>query len=153
MDTLFPVDASRQPVVTVKNGEVFTNSRDVAAFFEKRHDHVLRDIDTLIAHAPDLGDRQFVRIETPHPTIPGRMDRSFDLTRDGFTLLAMVDTIHQRPDGTAKRTFSENRERFVESEDFIELTSDEIRTMSIFPARTARATLITRRGYLKLVKP
>ncbi|WP_428030035.1 hypothetical protein [Ancylobacter sp.] len=65
----------------------------------------------------------------------------------------MVDAIHQRPEGTAGRTSRENRARFVEGEDYVELTSDEIRTMSIFPVRTARATLITRRGYLKLVKP
>lgn len=69
---------------------------------------------------------------------------------------AMVDEIHQRPDGTASRNFRDNRERFVEGVDFIELTSDEIRRMSaegVFPPRTARGTIITERGYLKLVKP
>lgn len=69
---------------------------------------------------------------------------------------AMVDEIHQRADGTASRNFRDNRDRFVEGVDFIELTSDEIRRMSaegIFPPRTARGTLITGRGYLKLVKP
>lgn len=69
---------------------------------------------------------------------------------------AMVDEIHQRVDGTAKRNFNENRDRFIEGEDFTELTSDEIRTMSregVFPARSARGTILTRRGYLKLVKP
>ncbi|WP_157970180.1 ORF6N domain-containing protein [Pelagibacterium sediminicola] len=68
----------------------------------------------------------------------------------------MVDEVHQRADGTASRNFRENRQRFVEGEDFIELTSDEIRRMSdagAFPARTARGTILTRRGYLKLVKP
>lgn len=52
------------------------------------------------------------------------------------------------PDGTAGRNFRENRERFVEGEDFIELTSDEIRRMTkagVFPHRTARGTLLTRR--------
>jgi ORF6N domain len=69
---------------------------------------------------------------------------------------AMVDRIHQRPDGTAGRTFRDNRERFVEGVDYFEPTSDEIRRMSlegIFPERTARGKLITRRGYLKLIKP
>lgn len=69
---------------------------------------------------------------------------------------AMVDAIHQRPEGTAGRTFRENRSRFVEGEDYVDLTSDEIRRMSetgTFPPRSARGTLITRRGYLKLVKP
>lgn len=69
---------------------------------------------------------------------------------------AMIDKVHERPDGTAGRNFRENRTRFVEGEDFVELTSDEIRRMSadgIFPARTARATVLTQRGYLKLTKP
>lgn len=69
---------------------------------------------------------------------------------------ALVDRVHRRPDGTARRTFNENEARFVEGEDFFDLTSDEIRTMSadgVFPPRTARGKLITRRGYLKLAKP
>lgn len=69
---------------------------------------------------------------------------------------AQVDRVHERPDGTAGRTFRDNRARFVEGEDFIEPTSDEIRRMSqagLLPERSARAILITKRGYLKLVKP
>lgn len=64
---------------------------------------------------------------------------------------AMIDKVHQRPEGTAKRAFNENRDRF-DAADFIELTSNEIRTMSVFAPRTARATLITKRGYLKIAK-
>ena len=64
------------------------NSRDVAEMFGKRHDHVLRDIDQ-ICHAPNLGDGWFREVVSGHPTVVGRVDRSFDLTRDGFTLLAM----------------------------------------------------------------
>lgn len=64
---------------------------------------------------------------------------------------AMIDKVHQRPEGTAKRAFNENRDRF-DAADFIELTSNEIRTMSVFAPRTARATLITKRGYLKICK-
>jgi hypothetical protein len=68
---------------------------------------------------------------------------------------AAVDRVHQRPDGTAGRSFREHRSRFVLGEDFLEPTSDEIRRMSaegIFPARSARGILLTRRGYLKLTK-
>ena len=40
----------------------------------------------------------------------------------------MVDAIHQRAKGTAGRNFRENRERFVEGEDFVALDQpDEIR--------------------------
>lgn len=64
------------------------NSRDVAEKFGKRHDHVMRDVDSLL-HAPNLGDGWFREVSNEHPTISGRVDRSFDMTRDGFTLLAM----------------------------------------------------------------
>ena len=68
---------------------------------------------------------------------------------------AMVNAIHQRPEGTAKRTFAENRSRFIEGEDFVLAPAshrDEFRTFGIeVPNRGL--TLITRRGYLKLVKP
>ena len=32
--------------------------------------------------------------------------------------LAMIDSVHQRPEGTAKRNFTENRHRFIDGEDF-----------------------------------
>jgi len=35
------------PIVTIRNGKVFANSRDVADFFGKRHDNVLQSIDRL----------------------------------------------------------------------------------------------------------
>lgn len=47
-------------MVFAKDGEVFANSRDVAEFFGKRHDAVLRDIRSLVAKEPDLGLHSFV---------------------------------------------------------------------------------------------
>lgn len=70
---------------------------------------------------------------------------------------AMVDKIHQRPDGTAGRTFRENRARFVEGEDFTSASIDEIRRLApaLAEGRSGGKPIIflTRRGYLKLVKP
>lgn len=69
--------------------------------------------------------------------------------------LAMIDQVHRRPDGTARRNFAEHRARLIEGEDFIELTADEIRTQSLgtsFRPRTGKAMLITESGYLMLVK-
>lgn len=65
-----------------------------------------------------------------------------------------IDTVHERPEGTAKRNFKENRKRFIESEDFFvakktEFSLDEFRTLEI-PNRGL--TLITESGYLMLVK-
>ncbi|WP_395696990.1 ORF6N domain-containing protein [Methylocella sp.] len=68
---------------------------------------------------------------------------------------AMIDKVHGRPEGTAGRTFRENRDRFVEGEDAFSLCNDEIRRSidaGIFPAKTTQAKFITRRGYLKIVK-
>lgn len=69
--------------------------------------------------------------------------------------LAMVDEVHERPEGTARRNFSENRPRFIEAEDFFEVTASEIRTQSLteaFPPRTPKGILLTESGYLMLVK-
>ena len=69
--------------------------------------------------------------------------------------LAMIDKVHGRADGTAKRNFSNNRARLVEGEDYRELTADEIRTQSlshVFPARTPKGIVLMETGYLMLVK-
>jgi hypothetical protein len=69
--------------------------------------------------------------------------------------LSMIDQVHQRPDGTARRNFAEHRARLIERDDFIEVTADEIRMQSlgtVFPPRTGKAMLITESGYLMLVK-
>lgn len=75
------------PVVFVRDGGVFANSRDVAEFFDKAHAHVLRDIDLMISEAPEASSNFGL---CPYSAVSGgREYRSFDLTRDGFTLLAM----------------------------------------------------------------
>lgn len=72
------------PVVTLKDGIAFANSRDVAEFFDKRHDNVLRDIAALMSG----GVLNFEETLHTHPQ-NGRTYRSYDMTKDGFTLLAM----------------------------------------------------------------
>lgn len=88
MDDLILINAERQPVVSIRDGEVFANSRNVADYFQKRHDHVLRDIDNLLSSgSPKLGSL-FVEGSVYHDQ--ARKDvRVFDMTRDGFSLLAM----------------------------------------------------------------
>ena len=70
---------------------------------------------------------------------------------------AMIDQVHQRPEGTAKRSFGSNRERFAEGMHFYRVDSkglDVLRTEfpGVFGANAPQAMLITERGYLKLVK-
>lgn len=77
--------------------------------------------------------------------------------------LAMVDAVHQRPKDTARRNFNENRNRFVEGEDFFQTTPSElrehfVRTASdtpankLVPIQGRGVTLLTESGYLMLVK-
>ena len=70
------------PIVFEQNGAVFASSRDVAAFFEKRHDHILRDIDDLVSKVADLtipkiGEPPyFVESKAPWVVRPDKDDRS-----------------------------------------------------------------------------
>lgn len=68
--------------------------------------------------------------------------------------LAMIDQVHGRPEGTAKRNFQTNKEHFVEGEDFYLVDfaqKNEFRTFGIeVPPRGL--TVFTESGYLMLVK-
>lgn len=67
-----------------------SSSRDVAAFFGKHHDNVLRDIDALIYGLASSSNLRDLFIERTEHHDKARKDvRLFDMTRDGFTLLAM----------------------------------------------------------------
>lgn len=66
---------------------MFANSKDVADYFGKKHYDVLKDIDR-ISQQEDFPGGWFRRIDVKHPAINGTI-RTFDMTRDGFTLLVM----------------------------------------------------------------
>lgn len=92
MNTQVSIDTTRQPLVHAKDGEVFASSQDVAAFFGKRHDHVLRDIDNLIAKEAKLRLLNFGEtvVERANPSGGAPIkSRAYEMDRDGFTLLAM----------------------------------------------------------------
>lgn len=80
-----PVPTS-QPVLLVRGDGVFADSREVARFFHKRHDHVIRDIKRLLAQAPECAPKfgEF-RIKD----LSGESVSHFNMDRDGFSLLAM----------------------------------------------------------------
>jgi Rha family phage regulatory protein len=82
-------DAARNPVVTIRDGEAFTNSRDVAAFFGKEHRDVLKAIDNLLSSEPDMALRDFAQGSYTLPGTGAQQHRCFDMNRDGFMLLAM----------------------------------------------------------------
>lgn len=61
-----------------------------------------------------------------------------------------IDTVHERPDGTAHRNFKANKNRFIEGVDYYKLQKDEIRPFGITSPNGG--TIITESGYLMLVK-
>ncbi|MCM1009199.1 MAG: phage antirepressor KilAC domain-containing protein, partial [Ruminococcus flavefaciens] len=66
-----------------------------------------------------------------------------------------VDTVHNRPEGTASRNFRTNKAHFIEGEDFFKICADEIRRTKIFdisPKAQSDIILLTESGYLMLVK-
>ena len=76
-------------LVRVQKDQVVTSSRKVAESFEKRHDHVVRDIGKLIE---DVGSPQnwgHLFIASTYNDSYDREQKQYLLTRDGFTLLAM----------------------------------------------------------------
>ena len=65
-----------------------------------------------------------------------------------------LDMVHQRPEGTARRNFKANSQRFIENEDYFlairgDIPMDEFRPLDIPPKGI---TLLTESGYLMLVK-
>lgn len=66
--------------------QLVVSSREVAGNFEKRHDHVLRDIDNFRKDVPNFGE-MFQKIELPDGY--GRSQKVYLMNRDGFSLLSM----------------------------------------------------------------
>lgn len=70
--------------------------------------------------------------------------------------LAMIDRVHQRTEGTARRNFNANKGRMLEGRHFFKVCSDEIRSNSpdALPEASKRKDIVvvTEYGYLLLVK-
>lgn len=66
-----------------------------------------------------------------------------------------IDTVHERPDGTANKRFLDNKKRFILGEDYFIVSNSEIRKSHLFPLSDSDytdKTLVTEQGYLMLVK-
>ena len=69
--------------------------------------------------------------------------------------LTMIDEVHGRPEGTARKRFNDNKDHFVEGEDYFDVGSSEIRTHNICAISSkahGNIKLMTESGYLMLVK-
>lgn len=83
--------ASLSPSVSLHSGRPATTSLEVAKFFGKRHDNVLRDIDALLSQLPENSlqlnfEETYQEQETP---LGVKRIRVFIIYRDGFMLLVM----------------------------------------------------------------
>ena len=79
------------PSVSLYSGRPATTSLEVANFFGKRHDNVLRDVDALLSQLPENSlqlnfEETYQEQETP---LGVKQVRMFILYRDGFMLLVM----------------------------------------------------------------
>lgn len=67
-----------------------------------------------------------------------------------------IDTVHERPEGTAKRNFNTNKQHFIEGEDFFAISRKDVGTDFVqtygFSDSAPSGMLITESGYLMLVK-
>lgn len=72
-------------ISTNENGIPCVSSLEVAKHFEKQHKHVLESIENLAAENPAT---KIMFIESTYPN-RGKEYKCYDMTRDGFTLLAM----------------------------------------------------------------
>lgn len=67
--------------------------------------------------------------------------------------LKEIDTVHERPEGTAGRNFNTNKEHFIMGTDYFHLTYEEARSTNFVERPNSQGlTLITESGYLMLVK-
>lgn len=70
--------------------------------------------------------------------------------------LAMIDEVHQRPEGTARAAFNRNRVHFISGVDYAELGADVIRTdlpEGTFSKFAPSGIVLFESGYLMLTKP
>ncbi len=73
-------------LVIMKDQQAVTSSLQVAGVFEKRHDHILRDIESIKEDVPNFGEMFFKGKE---PDSYSRERKVYFMNRDGFALLAM----------------------------------------------------------------
>lgn len=80
------------PVVKIVDGIPFVHSTNIADVFEKRHDHVIRDIEEILRTLPENRKHYFLETQIERPSNLGTgtvKNKAYRLTRDGFTFLVM----------------------------------------------------------------
>ena len=88
MRNMTPKQTHEDPLVFMKNDQEWTTSLDVADKFGRRHDNVLSAISNLKKDTPE--DFSLLNFkERDYQDSRGKVQEMFEMTRDGFALLAM----------------------------------------------------------------
>jgi Rha family phage regulatory protein len=74
-------------LVAIRDNRATTTSLIVAEFFEKQHNHVMRDIRNLMEDLPEGGLSNFA--PSSYQNEQNKTQPMFEMSRDGFSLLAM----------------------------------------------------------------
>ena len=81
--------AARESLFLSTDGQPYTTSRAVAERFGKRHDNVIRDIETLLADLPDPAFSHLNFEAAKYLDAQKKPRTEYRLTHDAFALLAM----------------------------------------------------------------
>ena len=57
-----------------------------------------------------------------------------------------IDMVHERPDGTARKRFSDNRKHFVEGEDYFVLKPSDLENAELSEKRTLENVVLSNFG-------
>lgn len=76
------------PIVHIKSNQTYANSKDVADYFGKRHDNILRKITEEFLPNLTASELRWFNKEQ-YQDAKGQYRICYDMTRDGFTLIAM----------------------------------------------------------------
>ena len=87
---------------------------------------------------------------TPVITINGTEIQPLEYENQRVITLSMMDKVHSRPSGTARKRFNDNKARLINLEDYFVRNSDEARSMGITAPNGL--ILLSESGYLLLVK-
>ena len=125
-------------VIQNSKGNDVTTSLIVAEVFGKRHDHVLRDIESLSC-SDTFNLLNFGEIE--YTDNRGRSQKAYEMTKDGFSFLVMGYTGEKA--GQFKERFINEfnkREQLLKNEDYILARSQEIlnNRMKLMEAKVAQ---------------
>ena len=75
-------------LVTINNGQAVTSSLQVAEYFGKKHQHVMEKIRKLLDELPSEWGVSNFR-QSSYFNVQGKEQPCYEMTKDGFTLLAM----------------------------------------------------------------